>query len=275
MTEWKIDVEETKKLMEKNVFVLQNPSGKRFYMRTVLNSENQIDLIPLTMAELEELGITVEESYNESFFEHTVEESASEEPKKKIFNPNDPNDMAEAERIAREQLTKLQSEGKIPTFEKPEDKKDLEEENEDLKAKLQIVAEKELERKMNQLNVPESLKPTFRESPEKLQGFELAKKPMRDPNQNDSSMPLSPAQTGSPQGGYDSVEAMIDDLRKRAKIDPNAKACLDALWKKWYSAKESNPDLRDKSYQPTEAPLEEIKKHLLTKSAKEARGESV
>jgi hypothetical protein len=258
--------------MSKGIFVLRN-GNRKLYCKTILSADkSMLELVPLSKEELQKEGITVEESYsNTNIFSIDVEESVSDPDKKKVFNANDPKDMAEAERIAREQLERLKKTD--PEHYDLEKKEDLEEKVEDLEAKLAIVAEKELERKMNQLNVPENLRATFRESPEKLQGFELAQK--GSPQTPSGSMPLSPAQTGSPQGGYDSVEAMINDLNKRAKTDPNAKACLNAFWEKWLRAKNENPDLRDKTVSSTESPLSEIKRKCIdTKSAKESRGEA-
>jgi hypothetical protein len=234
MTEWVLNIEESSKLAPKNIFVLQK-GERKLYCKTVLTSDGKmLELIPLTVAELKELGVSVEESYShENIFEMDVEESASEEPKKsKVFNMNDPSDVAEASEIAKRQLERLKKED--PEHFDLEKKEDLESENEDLKAKLAIVAEKELERKMNQLDVPEHLRATFRADPSKLQGYELAKeKPRETPS---GSMPLNDAQIKSyvqKQGEFASEAELIADLRKREREgDKSATKILAVLYTK-------------------------------------------
>jgi len=231
MTEWTLNIEESSKLAVKNIFVLER-DGRKLFVKTVLSEDKtMLELVPLSRTELATLGIEVEESYsNTNLFTLDIEESESE-PKKRVFNLNDPSDVAEAEAIARKQLAKLQSEGKLPESEKQED---LESENEDLKAKLQIVAENALESKMNSLNVPEHLRATFRADPSKLQGYELAKEPIRQTPSG--SMPLNDFQSGIKEfgkEGYENETEMIADLKKREQNgDANAKRILGILYTK-------------------------------------------
>jgi hypothetical protein len=190
----------------------------------------------------------------------------------------------------------------------------LEEETEDYKGKLDIIAKKEFEKKRTaildkaktliqdearmkeieaKLTDPEQLKATEYlisvlddslkkgEEAHKIALEAERKKAEEDakagtpPTTPAGTMPLSPAQTGSPQGGYDSVEAMIRDLRKREKspdpqIAAEAKAILDEMFKKWCFAikKEYNEMRGFKAEQD-----EKIKQPSLKEVTKKNKGE--
>jgi hypothetical protein len=162
-----------------------------------------------------------------------------------------------------------------------EEKKELKSENEDLKAKLQIVAEKALEKKLTELGVPESEKAYFRENPEALIGWEKAR-PSRTP-----SMPQPPATQNSLEAneralhgtseGFESHEAMIDHLRDLEKNGTTeekkyAKAVLNKLFEKWVNAKKTE-NIQDKPYVSTEPPLEEIKRRACKKRKRKTESE--
>jgi hypothetical protein len=232
MTEWTLSIEESKALSSKNIFVLER-DGRKLYVKTILSKDKtMLELIPLSKEELLALGVTVEESYsNTNLFGIDVEESASEEPKKKIYNVNDPDDMKEAEILAKQQLEKLKKTD--PEHFDIEKQEDLEAENEDLKAKLAIVAEHALEKKMQELGVPEHLRATFREDPSKLQGYELAKQ--GTPQTPSGSMPLSKEQITGSSGKeeFSDVPSMVQDLLKRERNgDKSASKILQILFQK-------------------------------------------
>jgi hypothetical protein len=100
------------------------------------------------------------------------------------------------------------------------EKEELESQNEDLKGKLEIISEKELEKRLQ--GIPENLREYFREHPEQLQGFELGRgksesEPYSPRDRNQGSAPMNKFQMGSSaQQGFETVEEMIDDLRNRA-----------------------------------------------------------
>jgi hypothetical protein len=252
MTEWVLNIEESSKLAVKNIFVLER-DGRKLFVKTVLSKDKtMLELVPLSRTELATLGIEVEESYSHTnLFTLDIEESESE-PKKRVFNLNDPSDVAEAEAIARKQLAKLQSEGKLPESEKSED---LEAENEDLRAKLEIIATKEFERKKSSLgcNDPDI------QNPEQLLAWQKGKiqsEPTRTPS---GTMPLSKEQITGSSGkeGFDTEQEMIADLKKReANGDVNAKRILSLLYVKmarglrqkgieWEIPEDAQPSLKE------------------------------
>jgi hypothetical protein len=122
-----------------------------------------------------------------------------------------------------------------PKTEDPIEK--LAEENEDLKMKLGIIAEHELEKKMNKLGIPESEREDFRKDPSMLRGFEKALESQgiaRTRQTPSGSAPLNDAQMHGSQGseqGYASVQDMIEDLYAKEKQgDKEAKKTLDKLF---------------------------------------------
>jgi hypothetical protein len=227
---WQIEVEESAKLLDKNVLVLINGLGQKLYMKPKrIDGMNFIELEPLTKEEMLSLGIEVQESYNQNYFDVSVEETESEPKKTKIFNANDPSDMAEAERIAQEQLRRLKE--KDPEkwdLEHKEAEKDPDSEIERLKtelddrnAKLEILAEKEYQR-------------IKKENPEikNLDDYRAWKE--KSSTKEYIGAPLNAAQYGqSSQVGFESYEAMIDDLRSKAKEgDRNSELILKKLLQK-------------------------------------------
>lgn len=107
------------------------------------------------------------------------------------------------------------------------------EENRNLKDTLKFVAEKELNKKMERLNVPEELREDFKANPDLLRGFEMAQK--QNPTQKEvvsGSAPLNDAQYSGSSGqkGYASIPEMLDDLYAREKAgDKYAKQTLEKL----------------------------------------------
>jgi len=133
------------------------------------------------------------------------------------------------------------------TIKKDEKSKSLEQqledaktESEDYKSKLELIAEKEFERKKREVGAPEDI-----DTPEKLQGFITATKKKGEPAGN---VPLSPAQMGyneddastkinSPDSvhsmDFDSYMEMLAVLEARKQMgDDEAKRVLGQLAEK-------------------------------------------
>lgn len=248
MKDWKISVEESKALMDKDIFVLKN-NGRKLYCRTVLSEDKtRLEMVPLSKEELAKLGIVVEESYSSEIdaFDVTVEESEGEPEKKPIgkgtLDLNDPKDAELAAQIANRQLEKLKKEDPEKWgASKPETRtemlknktpEDLAIENEDLKEKLTIMGEKELERKKKEAGCSD---PDIN-TKEKLDAWSLGKKSSQGEGGAPNARPDSLRQVGpiSQQQGYETPEQMIDDLRRRARSgEREGKLILDELMRKY------------------------------------------
>lgn len=129
------------------------------------------------------------------------------------------------------------------TVKKDEKSKSLEQqledaktESEDFKSKLELIAEKEFERRRREANAPEDI-----DTPEKLQGFITATKKKGEPAGN---IPLTPEQMGdvtdkvnSAQSvhdmSFDSYMEMLGTLEARSKMgDDEARKVLGQLAEK-------------------------------------------
>lgn len=223
----------------KYVLLIDRKTNKKLYLKPILVEKEGIRLEPLTKEECEAFGLKIEESVNESVFELKIEESAQNEDehgkgkytyednegnthyctkeeyervmrKKTSFNANSETDMEKAKILAEEQLAKLRNE---PSRE------ELRAELEDKTAKLEILAERELEKRMNELNIPEHERAYFHENPESLRAYEMAKNQKPAPN-----APLNAAQLGiEGQRGFNSYEEMVLAL-KQAEREGNKEA---------------------------------------------------
>lgn len=128
------------------------------------------------------------------------------------------------------------------TIKKDEKSKSLEQqlqeksdEAEDYKSKLELIAEKEFERKKREVGAPDDI-----QTPEELKGFITAKQPKREPA---GTIPLTPEQLGdvsdkvnSPDSvhsmTFDSYLEMLGVLEQRSKMgDSEADEVLKALAK--------------------------------------------
>jgi len=117
-----------------------------------------------------------------------------------------------------------------------EEVENLKAELEDRNLKLQLVAEKEIEKKLDSLGIHDpELRKSLKENPSRIVGYEAAYRQYR-PEKNETpsgSAPLSPQQYGNVPIGYGSVESMVKDLRAKAKSgDSEAQTILDKLWRK-------------------------------------------
>jgi len=157
----------------------------------------------------------------------------------------------------------------VVTKKDDEKKKELEQqleektlEAEDYKAKLQMIAEKEFERKKRELDAPDEI-----DTPEKLMAWELAKKGKK--KEPSGVVPLSPAQLG--QSGqeepksYSSYEEMLKDLHDQEKNgtpeeQAYAKAVLDELVRRSVKAVKSGKMIEDEETPKPDFKLEPKRK---------------
>ena len=131
---------------------------------------------------------------------------------------------------------------------------------EDLKAKLEVVADREFERQKEEL-AKEGIDVSGITEPEQL---EQAKRELKAKNTGryDSPTYASGAylgerqRTGRSEKGYESYPEMLKDLRKRERLgDKEAKRILEALWKKARTLKglptEPSKEERKAYHEPT------------------------
>lgn len=174
-----------------------------------------------------DFDITVEESENLPSGEDLARKF--EEDKKKHLNVklDSPENAQKAIEIATKAKEIL--ERKTPN---PEE---LKEENEDLRGKLELIASRELESRMNLLNLSEDTKKAIRENPERLKGFMLAKDYygiQSNSGTPSGSAPLNDRQLGaSAQKGFENEKQMIEYLY--ANKTPENEAILRKLWSKF------------------------------------------
>lgn len=120
-------------------------------------------------------------------------------------------------------------------IDKKEDRDSEHEQLIDARAKLEILAEKAMEEKMNRLHVPNSLRDSFRANPEKLQGYEQGLKQVAPAG----SAPLNERQYGYQQNNnspdtplreraFPDTESMIRYLRSQNTKE--AEQALNRLW---------------------------------------------
>jgi len=237
---WQLEIEESAQLLKMHgVLCMVNPKGERLYVRPVSHKGNFIELKPLSLKELSELNIEIQESCLNFDFDVEVSESDTETPVEKetnrayeeakktnSFNLLDPEQARKARQLAEAAV-------KIAEQKSPDE---LQAENEDLRLKLELVAERELERKLNNLQITDpELRAKFKNNPSQLLGYELAMKErfIEKGEVPSGSAPLNDRQIGASAKGYETHEEMIKDLRNRAKNgDSNAEIILNQLYKK-------------------------------------------
>lgn len=257
MTQYEIYVEESLKLADKGILALISKNGRILYVKAVnKDKKGNIYLSILTKEQLKELKISVEETLcdnrsEKEFFEKDVEESESEEEKiervsQKLKEELDKKthtvDMSNLNEVETAKKVLAEREKALAEAEGKKTREELESEVEDYKAKLEIVAEKELEKRMNALGLTESQKNRIRTSEHPVEALKgvvvgLSKK-------GEGYAPLS-GQDVKYSGNvdnlfgktYDSFKAMIDDLHKMARssdkeISKKADAILTELMKR-------------------------------------------
>jgi hypothetical protein len=230
---WELEIQETQQFKDRNIVVLINAKGKHLFMKAVKMLDGFIELTPISRQEAELNQINYEESLNESYFEATFEESQGEIENGKIihkFNSQDPESMRQAAKTAQEIADRL--EGKTQDV----NVKVLEEENEDLRSKLDLIATQKFMEKKRSLGAPDDIT-----SPEELMGYEKAIKGKTQPSQSipSGTVPLSSQQPAKSEG-FGDYPSMVADLRKRAETDPIAREALTQLmYKSLKGAKEA------------------------------------
>lgn len=255
-----LDIEETQRVIRYGLVCFVE-NGKRFYYKPkklsdaerkrekTAFSEPLYELIPLTLAEKVKYKLGIEESELEQQDEREIEESAQddsveekmeklrEEEKKKTHkvDMNDPDSVKNAKDILDKQLKKL---------EEPAKTEELQEENEHLKTTLQLIAEKEFERKKKSENCQDPSITT----PEQLEAWSKGKR--GSSGVASGSAPLNPDYfENTPiydnkgelkNKKYPSYEAMIQDLHDRQYVFQDspkgleAKRMLDAITRKFF-----------------------------------------
>ncbi|MCJ7633436.1 hypothetical protein MUP77_13745 [Candidatus Bathyarchaeota archaeon] len=234
MSYFKIDIEESRALADKGILCLVNKAGRKFYVRPkeTGNKDYPMEMIPLSTEEMRQLGLTVEESENDTIENQVdIEESASEPEKKpRTFDPRSEADMKEAAKLAEQALAKLKKDDPEKWASPTEEQ--LKEENEDLKGKLSMIAEVALEKKKKELGCTDSEINT----PEALMAWEKGKTGRG--STPSGSAPLQsnyegfmPQNTGDIiKRKFNSVEEMIMALRKQKT--PESEAIIKELWRR-------------------------------------------
>ena len=121
-----------------NVVVLSNGKGERLYLKKgKIDEDGNIELEPLTKAEFKEFGIQETVSSNSKYYVWETSEGEDEGEHQAKFDVSNPEDMRKAKKIAEKML---EASG--------ENRGSLAQENEDLKARLELIARKELDAKL-------------------------------------------------------------------------------------------------------------------------------
>jgi hypothetical protein len=243
--EWKICIEESEQLLKiHGILCMVNKKGEKLFVKPISHKNGFIELMPLTLKELKELNITVQESCINYDFDIEVQESTEfsndevqrrfEEERRKKSQQIPLNSVSDAEK-----MKEIAEKAKEILARKGDNPEELKAENEDLRLKLEIIATKELDRRCQILGIPENseLRAKIRENPSILQGYEQRVKEEMLSGGSEGSAPLNKFQLGQNAQGFASMEDMIKDLRKKAKSfvpyeAEEAKRILDILWKK-------------------------------------------
>lgn len=256
-----IDIEETLHFVEFGIVVLKVGNKKRYMKpRATNNKDFPFELFEISTEEKAKLGIIEESEHTENQdSEVSIEESLpedrvpqmseeekeawrkeQEEKSKKLTLSGDPSTVRAARDILEKEMSKRKSAS------------ELEEENEDLKSKLGLIAEKAFEKKKQELGCSDSEIDT----PDKLLAWEKGKTGKGEGSPSGSA-PLNSFQLGEKQknGSYSSVEEMINDLRDRAEVfrgtpqGNQAEKILNQLLQKGLAGQKETNQLF-KQYQP-------------------------
>jgi|GEM_PF-6114210 len=220
---WKILVQETKALPSW-VYCLKDAQDRLFYCKVGTcfdGTKLQVLFEPLSSDECLKLGLNVEETYSEKT-KHYVEESNNSEP----WNPEEED--FETYRKKLELTNRTSGKLNVKSVENMRKKlEELEEEKEDYRSKLQLIADQAFEKRKMELNAPEDV-----DTPEKLRGFELAKTEKSTPS---GTVSLA-SQNARENEGFDSYEEMIEHLisieSKKGLPSREAKKILNEFWKR-------------------------------------------
>jgi hypothetical protein len=241
MDSWKIEIEESAKLISRGILCLISVNGKKLYVKVKSHKNDFIELIPLTKSEMvensiQESDLTVNNSFDVDIqeSEKTPQEEACDKAyeaakKKQSFNLLDPEQARKARELADAAV-------KIANSKNPEE---IQAENEDLRGKLELIASRELEKKMDSLGITdETTREKIRESPERITGYSLATAKYYPQNSEipSGNAPLNSQQTGISNEltkmEFENPIQMVRYLREKAKTDPQARLILDAMFVK-------------------------------------------
>jgi hypothetical protein len=241
--EWRICIEETENYLRKHgIIVLVNQKGQKLFMRPKSHENGYVELKPLTVKELKDLSIEVQESCINSYFDIEVQESDQRTPAQIATDEAYAKALQKSQKIPlnsvsdAEKMKEIAEKAKEILARKDASPEDLKAENEDLRLKLEIIASKELDRRCQILGIPENsdLRAKIRENPSILQGYEQRiKEEMLSGGQiPEGSAPLNSAQVYGkiPEQSFNSEKEMIDYLRKNKT--PENEAILRKLFEK-------------------------------------------
>jgi hypothetical protein len=266
MTQIKIDIEESKAMLNKGLDVIVLKRGKqKYYAHVVLtgSKETPWELVPLSKEEMKTLNI--QESYQgetENDWNVDVEESVPEPTEKKIYkiNANDPASILAAKQA-------------LERVENAQNADSLAEENADLKGKLGLLAEQEIEKKIQKLGVKDPKLIEELHDPEKLSAFEKGfnKEGIGSPS---GSAPMSSDYYSQfkdkPEGDilkrpWKSPEEMIMYLR--ANKSAQNEAILKQLWVKAIEVSKQNVPMKYPADDPITKTEKEATRDFIDPSA--------
>ena len=237
--EWKIEIQESEQLLKVHgILCMVNTKGEKLYVKPISHKNGFIELAPLTIQELKDLSIDVQESCVNAEFDIEVQGSTefSNEEVQKRFEEEQRKKSQKIPLNTVEDATKMREiaeKAKEILERKTPNPEELREENEDLRAKLEMIASKELESRMNLLKLDEETKKAIRENPERLKGFMLAKNYYDVESGSGTpagSAPLNDYQVGRNTQSFSSEKEMIDYLRKNKT--PENEAILRKLFER-------------------------------------------
>jgi hypothetical protein len=191
MTTRKIDVEESQKFVDLGILCISDGNHKSYFKIGPVDKDGNTELIALSREEKKQFGI-VEESLQEESNDHEIDIEESE-------GEDDDEGETETERKFREEKKKadLILKGSPEAIERArqllENAKANEDENQDLKSKLGLAAEKALQKKKQELG----LNPNSSMTPDEVLAYE---KGLQEKNSNgkgpSGTAPLNRAQLG-------------------------------------------------------------------------------
>jgi len=236
MNDWVLELKESEKFLTKGILCMVRSNGKKLYVKLKKHKDDFIELVPLSLQELKENGITIEESCLNYDFDVTVEESEhlpsgeelakrfEDERKKKTttFDQTNLEDMKKAEEIAKHAREVL--EGKTSY-----DKQVADNVRKTISDKYIALGHSapSLETKEDIESAIEILK-SFEEKEKRITRLEDQ---IPEPS---GSAPLSDIQRGISNElskmQFETPIQMIRYLREKAKTDAEARTLLDALF---------------------------------------------
>jgi len=219
-----------------NVLVWTNSkTHKNLYMKVgKRNKDSQIELIPLDENELRDLRLeeSISETVNSTLFDIDIQEAIDEtvvQPLRKVanFDVTNAESMRAARQLADEQLRKIESKTSHDV-----DVKILEQENQELKEKLDLIAANEFERKKKSLGCSdESIR-----DPDSLMAWQKGRDATKQkpiPSGVVSLESQQPYQGDFMTKSYANSADLVRDLRDKAQAgDERAKQALNALFMK-------------------------------------------